>query len=95
MTLTIDILDPYQIEGLDRRDEKRRRVLRGARLTFNKGYGAFECMVRNQSDKGARLSFGETSAVPSTFDLEISGDGVRRSAHVRWRTQTELGVALD
>lgn len=79
----------------DRRSGERRRVLKGARLAFNKGFGAFECVVRNLSESGARLSFGETSAVPSQFDLQISGEDVFRKATVRWRTMTALGVSFD
>ncbi|MFI0846405.1 PilZ domain-containing protein [Mesorhizobium sp. IMUNJ 23232] len=79
----------------DRRGIERRRVLKGARLTFNKGYGSFECVVRNVSDSGARLTFGDTSAIPSQFDLLISGEDHARRATVRWRTMTALGVSFD
>ena len=76
----------------DRRAEPRRRVLKGGTLTFNKGYGALECTVRNQSDHGARLAFGETAAVPPRFGLRISGDDRVHDARVRWRTMTDIGV---
>jgi hypothetical protein len=79
----------------DRRGAERRRVLKGAKLIFNKGYGAFECVARNVSESGARLTLGETSAVPSQFDLLISGDDLVRRATVRWRTMTALGVSFD
>ena len=79
----------------DRRAEPRRRVFKGATLTFNNGYGALECVVRNMGDHGARLSFGDASAVPPHFDLRISGEDHARPAHARWRTMTEVGVAID
>ncbi|MEQ1953170.1 PilZ domain-containing protein [Mesorhizobium yinganensis] len=79
----------------DRRASERRRVLKGAKLTFNKGYGSFECVVRNVSDHGARLTFGDTSAIPSQFDLLISGEDRARRATVRWRSMTALGVSFD
>lgn len=79
----------------DRRGETRRRVLKGARLAFNKGYGAMECVVRNQSERGARLVLGDTMGVPSRFDLEISGEGDLRPATVRWRTGEAVGIAFD
>ena len=79
----------------DRRAEPRHRVLKGGTLSFNKGYGALECVVRNLSEHGARLAFGETSAVPPRFGLRISGDDRFRDAHVRWRTMTDIGVELD
>ena len=81
--------------GEERRTALRSRVLKGATLTFNRGYGAFECLVRNVSERGAKLSFGETSAVPGAFDLIIRGDSAARFAHVRWRTLTDLGVEFD
>ena len=79
----------------NRRAETRRRVLKGATLTFNRGYSAFECLVRNQSEKGAMLSLGETFALPAQFDLEISGEAGRRKAHVRWRSLQTVGVSFD
>lgn len=79
----------------DRRSGDRRRVLKGARLSFNKGYGAFECVARNLSDGGARLVFGETSAIPSAFSLLIAGEDAPRPATVRWREMTALGVSFD
>lgn len=79
----------------ERRSETRHRALKGGSLSFNKGYGALECVVRNLSAHGARLAFGDTMAVPSRFDLVISGDDRVRDAHVRWRTLTAVGVELD
>ena len=79
----------------DRRAEPRHRVFKGGSLSFNKGYGALECVVRNQSEHGARLRFGETSAVPPQFDLRVGGEDRVRRAHVRWRGLTDIGVALD
>ncbi len=77
----------------ERRAATRRRVLKGGTLSFNKGYGALECVVRNESPGGALLSFGETSAVPAAFDLTIKG-GEKRQARVRWRNMTLVGVAF-
>lgn len=79
----------------ERRSEMRRRALKGATLTFNGGYGAFECVVRNISERGARLTFGDASAVPARFDLTISGEGRSRAANVRWRSLTDVGVAFE
>jgi hypothetical protein len=76
---------------VERRTALRRRVLKGGTLSFNKGYGALECVVRNESAKGALLSFGETSAVPAAFDLTIKGAEIR-PAQVRWRGMTLVGI---
>lgn len=76
----------------DRRATMRYRVFKGAALTFDNGYGARECVVRNLSDAGAGLSFGDTTGVPPGFDLRISGENRVRVARVRWRTDTVMGV---
>ncbi len=78
----------------ERRADRRHRVLKGARLSFNKGFGAAECVVRNVSEHGARLAFGDTAAVPPHFDLLISGEDRPRAASVRWRTMSDIGVEL-
>lgn len=79
----------------DRRKQLRRRVLKGGTLRFNNGFSAFECVVRNQSARGARLAFGEASAVPAYFDLRIAGEERPRRVRVRWRSATDVGVEAD
>jgi hypothetical protein len=76
----------------ERRAGQRRRVLKGAVMTFNKGYSAFECVVRNQSGSGAKLSLGETFALPNRFRLAITGEDDGHMAEVVWRSLSEMGV---
>lgn len=85
--------EPQTDSSPDRRGARRRRVLKGAVLRFNRGYGALEGVVRNQSADGALLSFGDTTGVPPCFDLIIADDATR-TAQVRWRSPTEIGVTL-
>ena len=77
----------------ERRAALRRRVLKGATVSFNNGYSSFECVVRNQSEGGARLSFAETFALPIAFWLMIAGERVQK-AEIRWCTMTAVGVKL-
>jgi hypothetical protein len=79
----------------DRRLAERRRSFKGALLSFNGGYGALECVVKNFSERGARLSFGEATAVPPRFDLRIGPDGGWRRASVKWRKAGEIGIAYE
>ena len=78
----------------EKRSGHRRRMFKGGKLSFNNGYGAMECVVRNISDGGALLSFGDTSAVPSAFNLSVAGEA-SRPARVRWRRETAIGVEFQ
>jgi hypothetical protein len=69
-------------------------VFKGAKVVFNRGYGAFECVVRNLSDRGARLSLGDTIGVPSYFELKITGEESLRRSRACWRSETALGVSF-
>ena len=80
--------------NIERRASVRRRVLKGATLSFNSGYSAFECAVRNRSEGGAKLSLAETFALPSTFRLAISGESQALTAHIVWRKPDEMGVTF-
>jgi hypothetical protein len=82
------------MDHAERRSQKRHRVLKGAIIRFNKGYGAFECVVRNLSENGAKLTFGGTSAIPAAFELKIAGDERMREARVRWRSPDSVGVSF-
>lgn len=79
----------------DRRAALRRRVLKGATLTFNRGFSAFECVVRNQSAEGALLSLAETFSLPAQFEVAIAGDDALRRARVRWRSMNAIGVRFE
>jgi hypothetical protein len=93
------VMEPNEIgtagSAVERRYSQRRRVLKGATLSFNSGYSAFECVVRNQSEGGARLSLAETFALPPTFRLAIAGEAQIHTAHVVWRGLDQVGVRLD
>jgi hypothetical protein len=76
---------------LERRAVLRRRSLKPAILSFNRGFSTFECIVRNVSENGAMLSFGETFALPDTVTLWLDGMA-HQIAQVRWRGSSAVGV---
>ena len=78
----------------ERRRSQRHRVLKGATLTFNGGYGSFEGTVRDMSEGGARLRFGDALGAPGQFSMRVSGDERSFAAAVRWREGTDIGVVL-
>lgn len=94
MTMISEPATASSPRSVERRADNRRRALKGATVRFNKDYDVIECVVRDQSDGGARLVFGTTQGVPNTFVIEISG-GESRTGHVRWRSRTDLGITIS
>lgn len=79
----------------NRRTTHRMRTLKGAEIVFNGGFSAFECVVKDLSDVGARIMMGDATGVPDHFELVIPHDKLRRKCTVRWRRYNTLGVSFD
>jgi hypothetical protein len=78
----------------ERRAMQRPRALKSAHLRFNRGYGAYEAVVRDLTVNGARLRFGDLVDVPPLFDVKIGTDETWKPATVRWRSGFEIGIAF-
>ncbi|MEX0345900.1 MAG: PilZ domain-containing protein [Rhizobiaceae bacterium] len=79
----------------ERRAERRKRVLKGATITFNRGYGALQCVARNMTENGAMLAFGDTAGVPAIFDIQFAHEDETRKARIRWRKSEMVGVEFE
>ena len=77
---------------LSNRAEPREDVHVRAQIVATDGFTA-ECLIRDVSQKGARLRVDNIASVPPEFELVWSG-GHRRLAKVRWRRKGEIGVAF-
>ncbi len=78
----------------ERRRQPRLKSLKGARAILNRGYTTFDCVVRNLSPLGAKITLGTTSDMPSRFELRFE-DGTIHHCEVRWRNPKEMGVAFS
>lgn len=75
----------------DERNAQRHRTLKGGKIVFNDGRSTFDCVVRNLSETGAKLTVNSALGVPQRFVLAM-GDGRRFDCEVAWHTETEIGV---
>jgi hypothetical protein len=73
------------------RARPRRRVLKGGKIVFHKGYSVIDCLVRDLSEAGARLKLGDVVGVPAEFILRVAG-APDRACRVIWRSAEEIGV---
>jgi hypothetical protein len=84
----------HELQGDERRSERRVRALKRARIIFNNGYGVFDCVVRNLSPSGALIDVPSMLGVPSQFDIAID-KAPGRPCTVRWHTDHLVGVHFD
>jgi hypothetical protein len=80
----------------NRRRANRRRVYKGARITFQDAQR--RCIVRNLSEGGAMLDVTLTApgaCIPHVVELVFDVDMVRRLCHVVWREGERLGVQFS
>jgi hypothetical protein len=68
-----------------------RRVLKGGKIIFRAGFSVIDCIVRDESETGARLRLVTTLGVPDAFQLRIM-KAEPRGVRVVWRNGYELGV---
>ena len=70
----------------------RRRMLKGARISFENSNSTFSCTVRDISEAGAKLEIGNTLPIPDEFTLTMEDGSASFRCKVRRRTMTTLGV---
>jgi hypothetical protein len=90
----MDVPHEQTVSLVERRAERRHRVLKPGHIVFNRGYTVFDCIVRNLSPCGAMLELAMLSAVPRQFDLMIDRRDPPFHCVVRWRSGTQIGVAF-
>jgi hypothetical protein len=73
----------------------RQSALIGARIIFNQGSSTLDCVIRDLSEDGARLSMSDAFAPPDVFDLFIPQKNATYRARVAWRRNEGLGVSFS
>ena len=79
----------------ERRKNRRLRTFKGGRVIFGNRLCTFDCVVRDRSERGARLKIVAPEFVPNNFFLNIPKDAFEAEVEVRHRTDDEIGVELS
>jgi len=92
--MPIETLSQAETSNLmeERRSDRRRRVLKSANIYFNKGYGAFDCTIKNLASGGALVEMEDSSGLPGSFDFVIKGEPTKHQATISWRRNGMAGV---
>jgi len=88
------IVDADEVKTRDRRDVRRTKVLRNAKIIVPSRSPVIHCTVQNITSGGACLKLANTYGVPQNFELTFEHGRTRRPCRVIWRTADSLGVAF-
>jgi diguanylate cyclase (GGDEF)-like protein len=76
----------------NRRAERRNRVFKRGRIIFGDGFSTIDCMIRDLSTRGARISVEDQLVVPMRFSFAVLDSGEVYSAARRWQRGRSIGV---
>jgi hypothetical protein len=76
----------------ERRATARVRSFIGGRIVFNNRNSSVDCLLRNMSSNGAKISLLGAVTIPDEFELVIPVQSRNIRARVAWRRADEFGV---
>jgi hypothetical protein len=79
---------------LDRRQSVRAKALLGGVAAFNNSGSSMECVVRNMSEGGACIEFGDVAKLPEELSLTIARKGRSFLARMVWGRGNRAGLAF-
>ena len=80
---------------LERRQYQRNRVYYGGMLAFNARNSTLDCVVRNFSQRGAKIEFENSAMLPDRVDFEVARRGLSCLARLVWRDQNAAGLVFS
>ena len=69
------------------------RVMKAAKINY--GGDKHPCVIRDISSTGAALEFSDLICIPDEFTLIMTGDRLKLSCRVVWRSQYRVGVTFE
>src|ERR1022692_1785011 len=73
---------------------RQKTFLKGT-IYYDNRRGSIECVVRDMSDSGARLTFDHPANVPDNVELFIPNKQQTLRARVQRRAPNEIGIAFE
>src|SRR3954462_13829819 len=79
----------------EQRAAPRKRTLLRGRIEFNNRQSSLDCLIRDLSETGARLTISENVALPRRFDLHIPNRDHAVPVELCWRIRDAAGVRFS
>ena len=80
---------------LERRHHYRSRVYYGGMVAFNARNSTLDCVVRNFSQRGAKIEFENSAILPDRVDFEVVRKGLTCRARLVWRDRNTAGLVFS
>jgi hypothetical protein len=80
---------------LERRQFPRNRVYYGGMVAFNARNSTLACVVRNFSQRGAKIEFENSAVLPDRIDFEVERRGLSCLARLVWRDHNAAGLMFS
>lgn len=80
---------------LERRQYPGNRVYYGGMVAFNARNSTLDCLVRNFSQRGAKIELENSAMLPDRVDFEVARRGLSCVARLVWRDQNAAGLAFS
>jgi PilZ domain-containing protein len=78
----------------ERRGSRRQKSFLRGFVYVSRRRGALACLIRDYSEKGARIIFSDTVTLPDMLELYIPQKDRTLKARVQWRRDDEIGLAF-
>jgi hypothetical protein len=78
----------------ERRNSRRSKSFLQGFVYVSRKRGALACLIRDLTDKGARIVFSDTITLPDMLELYIPHHEQTLHARVTWRKNDEIGLAF-
>jgi diguanylate cyclase (GGDEF)-like protein len=79
----------------NRRSEHRHRVFKRGRIILGDGYSTINCVVRDLSARGARVTVDGVMALPPDFSFTLLDTGAVHVAMRRWQRGRSVGIEFS
>jgi len=93
-TAATDAVNPGE-RGENRRRERRDRVLFRGKIILDDGFSTIDCVIRDLSPHGARVTVQDRAVPPRSFSLAILDTGRVFDAVRRWQRGQTVGLELS
>jgi hypothetical protein len=79
----------------ERRGSRRSKSFLRGFVYVSRKRGALACLIRDLSEKGARIIFSDTVTLPDVVELYIPQREQTLRARVQWRRNDEIGLGFS